>query len=572
VDRAGNRTTYRDENLSGSGYFDSDSEEGSDEANSLSDKLTALGLNPSSLAFTYSATTANNSNPDTAAPVISAIKAWPYQTNKPAAIGLGDQQNALPIRVSATDASGIRNISFSFRNTLYGDSWSTDLSLSDRNMTQGSTIRDGDFEGSIILNEYAQEGRWILDGMNISDVAGNYESFWILHDTTQSGALTQEALDERAALAALGLNIDDLSFVAGDFIEPETKEVTSGGQISFDVYGMNQQANTTLYWTANVNGQSTTPVAVTLDALKQGTFTLNTSNLGSFSTDKKVFIDLWQDANKFERVGEAATFTLKAIPAPSSGGGGGGGGSSPNPTPTPSTQLPAPITAVNPPAQPPVVIAPISEQAKTVLSEIFISPAAPPTKEQLKDAASLIQDALPELVAAGKLSETSAGVLEALATDSVIDSATQSGPKGIPVKSGTESDDVITGNAGKGVLQGGAGADAFTFIEQDRFGKRGSDRITDFNPQEGDKVVISPTAFPGIQDFKFKSINGRDNLTKALKSEATIIYIEETGELYYNATPGRAGKGAGGLFAVFNDRPQIGPEAFDFLNLASLTS
>ena len=574
VDRAGNRTTYRDETLSGGGYFDNPSTVGSDGTDSLSDKLTALGLNASNLAFTYNAKTTNNPNPDTEAPIISAIKAWPYQTNKPAAIGLGDQQNALPIRVSATDASGIGNISFSFRNALYGDSWSTYLDLSDRNMTQGSTIRNGDFEGSIILNEYAQEGRWILDGMNISDIAGNHRGFWSLYDTTESGVLTQEALDQHAELAALGININELSFVAGDFVEPKAKAVTSGGQIAFDVYGMNQQANATLYWTANVNGQSTTPVAITLDALKQGSFTLNTNNLGTFSTDKTVFIDLWQDANKVERIGETARFTLKTIPAPSGGGGGGGGGGglSPNSSPTPPSQIPAPITPGNQPALPPIAISAISEQAKTVISNTFVSPAVPPSKEQFVQVASIIKDALPSLVASGKISETSAEVLEALATGGAVETAIQSGRKSTPVKFGTESDDVITGIAGKGALQGGAGADAFTFIEQDRFGRRGSDRITDFNPQEGDKIVISPTAFPGMQEFRFLSISGRKGLKAALKSDATVIYIEKTGELYYNATPGASGDGPGGLFAVLNDRPSIGPEAFDFLNLANLSN
>ena len=156
------------------------------------------------------------------------------------------------------------------------------------------------------------------------------------------------------------------------------------------------------------------------------------------------------------------------------------------------------------------------------------------------------------------------------ADGSVIDGATKRKKDGIPVKKGTVSNDVITGNAGKGVLKGGAGADSFSFMELDRFGKRGSDRITDFNPAEGDKIVISPTAFPGIETLQFKSISGRDNLKNALKSDATIIYIEETGELYYNGKPGKRGDGPGGLFAVLNDRPKIGPDAFDFLNLANL--
>ena len=567
TDRAGNRTAYSDASISGGGYFGDSSTVGSSGSDSLSDKLTSLGLNASDLAFTYTHTaTGGGTTTDTTAPTISAIQAWPYQTNKPAAIGLGDQQNALPIRVSATDASGISNISLGFRNSLYGDSWSTNLWLSDRNMTQGSTIRDGVFEGSILLNEYAQEGRWKLDHIEASDIAGNRQNFWGLHNTTSSGALTQEALDQRTAIAALGLDIESLSFVAGDFVEPEKASATQGSQISFDVYGMNQHADTTLYWSANIIGSANKASGtVSLDGLKQGTFTLDTSELGSFNSDKKVFIDLWQDANRYERVGEAASFMLKA-PVITGGGGGGGGGGTPS-TPT------APIAPppVQPPAAPPVAAQPLPEAAVEVLQEIFVDPkGAPPTTEQWTELASAVTSQLTDLVAAGRLTETSAGVLEALADGSMIDDATQTSKKGIPVKIGDDTDDVITGNAGKGVLAGGAGADAFAFIEQDRFGKRGSDRITDFNPDEGDKIVISPASFPGLEQFKFASINGRDGLKKALRSKATVIYIEETGELYYNGKPGKNGKGAGGLFAVLNDRPQIGSDSFDILDPSTL--
>ena len=328
---------------------------------------------------------------------------------------------------------------------------------------------------------------------------------------------------------------------------------------------MNQQANTTLYWSANIIGSSIKPSGtVSLDALKQGTFTLDTSELGSFGSDKKVFIDLWQDENRYERVGEAASFILKA-PVIAGGGGGGGGASSPSTPPAPIAPPP-----VQPPTAPPMAAPPLPETAVQVLQEIFVDRKAPPTTAQWTELASAVTSQLPDLVAAGSLTETSAGVLEALANGSVVDEATQTSSKGIPVKAGGDSDDVITGNAGKGVLVGGAGADAFAFIEQDRFGKRGTDRITDFNPDEGDKIVISPASFPGLDNFKFASISGRDSLRKALRGKATIIYIEETGELYYNATPGKSGKGAGGLFAVLNDRPQIGADSFDILNPSAL--
>jgi hypothetical protein len=81
-DRAGNYTTFRDPSFTGGGYFDEDeSNENSSDVGNLIDKLTSLGLNADDLAFTYThTTTGGGTTPDTTAPAISAIQAWPYQT------------------------------------------------------------------------------------------------------------------------------------------------------------------------------------------------------------------------------------------------------------------------------------------------------------------------------------------------------------------------------------------------------------------------------------------------------------------------------------------------------------
>ena len=104
---------------------------------------------------------------------------------------------------------------------------------------------------------------------------------------------------------------------------------------------------------------------------------------------------------------------------------------------------------------------------------------------------------------------------------------------------------------------------------QDRFDERNSDRITDFNPLEGDKIAISDTAFPNFETFAFSSIDSVSQLNDALKGEATFIYLKETGELYYNANPGEPGTVDGGLFATFNNRPALTADDFEILQLSS---
>jgi hypothetical protein len=63
---------------------------------------------------------------------------------------------------------------------------------------------------------------------------------------------------------------------------------------------------------------------------------------------------------------------------------------------------------------------------------------------------------------------------------------------------GTASDDTIAAGKGADKLTGDSGADQFVFNTPDQFGKKGADIITDFNPGQGDQIVISPNALPGL--------------------------------------------------------------------------
>lgn len=61
------------------------------------------------------------------------------------------------------------------------------------------------------------------------------------------------------------------------------------------------------------------------------------------------------------------------------------------------------------------------------------------------------------------------------------------GGQGDDVLAGGAGDDWLSGDRGNDTLSGGAGADVFH-----AFGESGSDRITDFNPAEGDRVHLDP--------------------------------------------------------------------------------
>lgn len=159
-------------------------------------------------------------------------------------------------------------------------------------------------------------------------------------------------------------------------------------------------------------------------------------------------------------------------------------------------------------------------------------------------------------------------VLEDLQNDALITRDPGAGKKD-PI-TGTQTDDTMIPPSGRGVLTGGAGADNFAFIEADKFGKRGADRITDFKPAEGDKIVLSDAVFTGLSEIKFKSVRSKAGLKKALRSDATIIYDQSTGSIYFDGNGDLAGQGSGGLFAVLNGRPKLTAADFSLLQTSTL--
>jgi len=123
---------------------------------------------------------------------------------------------------------------------------------------------------------------------------------------------------------------------------------------------------------------------------------------------------------------------------------------------------------------------------------------------------------------------------------------------------GTESQDLIGASKGALRLTGGEGADKFVFSERDLFGSRGADTITDFNPEDGDKLVISPNALPGLTETPvFDSVTSRKALKSAQRSDSDLIYYQPLGQLFYDQNGSRKGFGKGGLFAVIAGAPML---------------
>ncbi len=127
------------------------------------------------------------------------------------------------------------------------------------------------------------------------------------------------------------------------------------------------------------------------------------------------------------------------------------------------------------------------------------------------------------------------------------------------IGNGDSQGNQISGNNGNNVLYGGkfgrdtltglGGADTFHFAE---FGVNNADVIADFSSAQGDKISLDAGAFfatNGAAGFG-TTIEGAEfqSGTIATGNQATILYDQATGRLFFDADG--AGAGAAQLFAT----------------------
>lgn len=130
----------------------------------------------------------------------------------------------------------------------------------------------------------------------------------------------------------------------------------------------------------------------------------------------------------------------------------------------------------------------------------------------------------------------------------------------------------VGGTAGAIIVQGGAGADTITLganAETLAFNSLvGADTITGYNVA-GDSITLSKAAFAalgavGALGTDFASVANAAALTGGSIAAATnaehIIYVADTGALYYNADAGTAGGLT--LIGTFTDKPVLAAAEF----------
>ena len=127
---------------------------------------------------------------------------------------------------------------------------------------------------------------------------------------------------------------------------------------------------------------------------------------------------------------------------------------------------------------------------------------------------------------------------------------------------GTSASEVLAGQEGKDVLKGGDEADGFFFNAPNGFGKKETDKVKDFDPNEGDLLLVDKDVFDLGKKIKLKVVTGKKASKKAAKSKNDFIYDDKKGLLYFNENGKDKGWGDGGLFVKLQGVPELGASDF----------
>ena len=122
--------------------------------------------------------------------------------------------------------------------------------------------------------------------------------------------------------------------------------------------------------------------------------------------------------------------------------------------------------------------------------------------------------------------------------------------------------EVLSGGKSKYILKGGEGADGFLFNQSGGFGSKNIDKIKDFNPQEGDSILLDKDVFSLGEVISIKAASKKNKVKKAAKSKNDFVYDEKKGLLYFNENGKEKGWGDGGLFVKLQGAPELGADDF----------
>ena len=111
---------------------------------------------------------------------------------------------------------------------------------------------------------------------------------------------------------------------------------------------------------------------------------------------------------------------------------------------------------------------------------------------------------------------------------------------------------------------GESSGDLFSLTGAQGFGTQAADHITNFNPEENDKLQIDISSFDGAVG-KLNIAKKTKQVAKLAKKDISFIYDQQAGYLYYNENGKLPGFGDGGIFAILEGKPKVGLGNFEFV-------
>ena len=126
----------------------------------------------------------------------------------------------------------------------------------------------------------------------------------------------------------------------------------------------------------------------------------------------------------------------------------------------------------------------------------------------------------------------------------------------------SSEDDSISARVDNDLVIGGGGADKFQFQNPGKFGKKYATKLSDFNPNEGDGILLDKAGFDLGKKVKLKTVASKKALKKASRSKKDFVYYERMCVLYFNENGKESGWGDGGLLAILQGKPELGASDF----------
>ena len=128
---------------------------------------------------------------------------------------------------------------------------------------------------------------------------------------------------------------------------------------------------------------------------------------------------------------------------------------------------------------------------------------------------------------------------------------------------GDDNRNVLVSTNRKDVLTGNGEADLFVFTG---FNNKGTDKITDFNTSEGDRIGFAAGALEGLEQINFKVAKSRKEFNQFKKDESNLIFFSPKRKLLYdqNGSDKGLGDGQSNIFS-FETNPTLNSEDFVLL-------